>query len=135
MNRIIELNLELMLSAKEGGMIFLASRESVGGNAGSIGGYNCLGANFHFSPKTGLIEVFKNQHKNDKYDVQGTYRLMANFHHSQDQSVLFRIPDLWVPKGTLLEVTQILRQSAVEYNKIKGKNYPPAGQVLVKYLS
>ena len=128
------MNLELMLSPEEGGMIALAGFESVGGNAGRVNGYNCVGANFYFNPSNGLIEVFKNQKEDDRYEAQGAYRIMVNFFPKEGQSTMFRIPDVWVPKGTLLEVTQVLRKSADEFNKNKGKNYLPAGPVLVKYL-
>lgn len=55
---IIQKNLSLMQSNKQGGMQRLIGRESIGGNAGRWNRYHCAGCNFFYEPQTGEITYF-----------------------------------------------------------------------------
>lgn len=49
-----------MTSSKRGGMQYLITRESAGGNAGGFRGKPCVGANFFFNLEKGEIREFTN---------------------------------------------------------------------------
>lgn len=69
--KIIQKNLSLMTSEKPCGMQRLLSSESMGGNAGSVRKYPCLGARFFYNPNTGKIKLFENDQNVPKMIKEG----------------------------------------------------------------
>lgn len=80
MEEIIKKNIEKMFGNEKGGMLFLLSSESMGGNAGHWKGFPCKAANFHYNKSDGEIKFFgniQNVPENIKQKFQSGYLLLA----------------------------------------------------------
>lgn len=71
-NEVVEKNLQLMKSSEIGGLYYLSSNESVGGNAGFWEGCSCYCANFCYNPDSGEIKYFGNFQSIPAEVIEGT---------------------------------------------------------------
>jgi len=122
MDRLVKRNFRLMTSEDHGGMQWLMSRESMGGNAGTWRKMSCVGANFLFDGKTGEIMLFSNPQDapssiRDKGYCMGIFRIAVDFRGTGK----CRIIEFLVYGGAATrDAKDIIGMSIAEYNQVEG---------------
>jgi hypothetical protein len=130
MDPIIKANLQIMESARPGGMAEAQRNESYGGNAstwrapdaeGKMQEWSCFGANFYFVPdgeRAGLITTFSN-YRDATTDgrAHGSFRIAsgvrAKFHSSS-----MRIVDCYLGDRCEAKALKRLQLSMQEWNRL-----------------
>ena len=127
-DRVVQKNLERMLSMSDGGMASLLLGESMGGNAGTYKGLPCMAANFVYNTFTGEILYFANSQEipSNIRGHQAIFRLALNFKNNSqkiincygidEQSGKFRKADY-----ASEPIKEILKETAEAYNQAVSK--------------
>ena len=79
---IIQKNLELMISLKKGGMMYLLNKESVQGRGYvTFEGKKCplVAANFYYDGETGEIIIFSNHESELEDKAKATFKIITDF--------------------------------------------------------
>ena len=117
---VVMQNVALMHSQRPGGMGYVLKEESMGGNAGALGKYNCYAANFFYNENTGEVRWFWTEELRcvpseiQSSCKEGLFRLAVNFILEKDRVVDIVLPELILPAAYTLQ------ESAREYNQIFG---------------
>jgi len=110
---IIEENLLKMFGEKNGEMMHLLIRESIGGSAGYEEGHPCTAANFYYDKETGEIKIFSNYPLREPNVTDGTFRIIV------DQSKInpfYKIINIYPGKESSPEANLVLEESVKTYN-------------------
>ena len=110
------INLGLMKSNSQGGMVRLFNAESAGGNAKAYGMYVAAGTNFIFDSKTGEIVYFENPQDIPK-EIKKNYNAYGIFRIATDRKGNKRIIEIYFEGQVSEKVKSVIKSSADEYNK------------------
>ena len=110
------INLGLMKSNSQGGMVRLFNIESAGGNAKVYGRYVAAGTNFIFDSKTGEIVYFENSQDIPK-EIRKNYNAYGTFRIATDRKGNKRIIEIYFEGPVSEEVKSVIKSSADTYNK------------------
>ncbi len=118
--KIVAENLHKMRGQEGGEMMALIVNESIGGNAGHLGLYPCIAANFFFDEKTGKIVYFGNiqhvpEHIRQQYP-EGTFRLAIDWMKSGKLCVINR----YMRGDCSPKAQQSLEETVRQYNEWYG---------------
>ena len=87
MNMIVaHMNLDKLLSTKDGGGMLLFFQESAGGNAGRFEGYPCSVVNFRYDQATGAVTRFTNAPSRGDLR-QGYFRFVMEYRCNRESNL------------------------------------------------
>lgn len=125
-NQTVQKNLERMLGSEPGDMGFLISRESIGGNAGVLGGvYPCVMVNFYYDGETGEITYFENP-QNTPLEIverckEGGFKLAVNTLNLLEKNKKpYRIVRRYTQYNSSQTARTVLEQTEKVYNERHG---------------
>lgn len=113
---IIDANLELMLSKKKCGMLYLLEIESVGARGQfEIEGkmYSLMATNFYYDGDTGQILCFSNREEALEDKARGTFRIAVDFKLAHPY---VRIIDFISDKNTSKQANRTIKNCIKLYN-------------------